>query len=96
MSTIGDETTLKYASFLKTMDLTTDQIKEVLQASADLSATGLVPMETAVKGLAQSFTGTAGALSRYVPALRNLTKEQLEAGEGVKLIAGRKCSFVFC
>jgi len=87
VSTVGDETTLKYASFLKTMDLTDSQIKDVLKASIDLSATGLVPMDTAVKGLAQSFTGTAGSLSRYVPNLRTLTKEQLEAGEGVELIS---------
>jgi hypothetical protein len=86
-STVGDEATLQYAAFLKQMNLTNTQVKQVLQAAVDLSATGLVPMESAVKNLAKTYGGLSGELGESIPALKNLTKEQLVAGEGVKLIS---------
>lgn len=86
---ISDATTLSYAGMLKNMGLTEEQIKSTITASADLVAGsgGLISMETAVKNLAKTYGGMAGELGESVPTLRNLTKEQLQAGLGVELVA---------
>lgn len=86
---VGDETTLMYAGLLKNMQLTQDQTEKVITASADLVAGsgGLISMDAAVRNLAKTYSGMAGELGESVPVLRELTKEQLQAGLGVELIA---------
>lgn len=84
---ITDDEVRQSEAFLVTMQLTEDQITSVMRAAIDLSATGMVDLNTAVRSLGGSFEGNIGMLSRYVPALRGLTTEQLKAGDAVALVA---------
>jgi len=86
LSTVGDEVAIAQASMLAAMGLTEDQITTTLGVAADLSAGLGIDLNTAVRGLGQTFEGTSGQLGRYVPQLRNLTEEQLRAGEGVEML----------
>ena len=68
------------------MGLTEKQIEDVLKASTDLAASGVMPLDQAVKELSLSYSGNLEELKKMNPELANLTKEQLEQGEAVKII----------
>ena len=68
------------------MGLTEKQIEDVLKASTDLAASGVMPLDQAVKALSLSYSGNISQLKRMNPELANLTKEQLEQGEAVRII----------
>lgn len=82
----GDEVLQEQASYLASLGLTEVQIKKTLEASANMAAKGIMPLEGAVKNLAKTYGGLAGELGEKIPALRNLTKEQLQAGEAIALV----------
>jgi hypothetical protein len=68
------------------MNLTEAQMKKLLTAAIALSSTGYVTLDEAVRGLVQAQeTGTVGIIGRHIPALRELTKAQLEHGDAVNL-----------
>ena len=68
------------------MGLTEKQIEDVLKASTDLAASGVMPLDQAVKALSRSYSGNLEELKRMNPELANLTKEQLAQGEAVRII----------
>ena len=68
------------------MGLTEKQIEDVLKASTDLAASGVMPLDQAVKELSRSYSGNLEELKRLNPELANLTKEQLAQGEAVRII----------
>ena len=68
------------------MGLTEKQIEDVLKASTDLAASGVMPLDQAVKALSLSYSGNITQLKRMNPELANLTKHQLAQGEAVRII----------
>ena len=68
------------------MGLTEKQIEDVLKASTDLAASGVMPLDQAVKALSLSYSGNITQLKKMNPVLANLTKEQLAQGEAVRII----------
>lgn len=68
------------------MGLTEKQIEDVLKASTDLAASGVMPLDQAVKELSRSYSGNLEELKKMNPELAKLTKEQLEQGEAVRII----------
>lgn len=68
------------------MGLTEKQIEDVLKASTDLAASGVMPLDQAVKELSRSYSGNLEQLKEINPELAKLTKEQLEQGEAVRII----------
>ena len=68
------------------MGLTEKQIEDVLKASTDLAASGVMPLDQAVKELSLSYSGNMEQLKRLNPELANLTKEQLAQGKAVRII----------
>lgn len=71
------------------MGLNEKQMKETLSAAQDLAASGVMPLDQAVKTLAQTYSGTTGQLGKLIPATKDFTKEQLANGEAVKLVAAQ-------
>ena len=83
-----DDLVIQQAQMVAGMGLTENQMFSVMKAAMDLSANGVVPLQMAMRSLAQTYeTGSAGMLTRFVPALKNLTKEQIKNGEAVALVA---------
>ena len=68
------------------MGLTENQIEDVLKASTDLAASGVMPLDQAVKELSLSYSGNLEQLKKMNPELAKLTKAQLEQGKAVKII----------
>lgn len=68
------------------MGLTEKQIEDVLKASTDLAASGVMPLDQAVKSLSLSYSGNLEELKKMNPELAKLTKAQLAQGKAVKII----------
>ena len=86
VSMFGDEAIISQQAFLASIGMTEQQIKDILPVAIDLaSATGLT-LESAVRNTAKTFSGLAGELGELVPQVRDLTAEQMKAGDAVKVM----------
>jgi phage-related minor tail protein len=85
-SLFGDEEIINQQAVLAAMGRTEQQINDIIEASAQLSAATGMSLDSAVKNLAKTYAGLTGELGESIPALRELTKEQLMNGDAVKLI----------
>ena len=83
----GDETIIQQQSYLASLGMTEDQIKKVIEASIDLAAGTGQTLEFGVRNLAKTFAGLTGELGESIPALKELTTEQLKAGDAVDVVA---------
>ena len=87
ISLFGDEEIIAQQAYLASLGLTEDKIKDVISASMDLAAGTGQTLEFGVKNLAKTFSGLTGELGESIPALKELTTEELKAGEAVKVVA---------
>lgn len=85
-SKFGDETVLSQVAVAKSFGATNAGAKDLVQAAANLSATFGGGLEENVDKLGKTLSGTTGRLAMYIPELKNLTKEQLAAGEAARII----------
>jgi len=86
VSTTGDEAIIEQQAFLASLKFTEDQIKEIIPVALDLSAATGISLESAVRNTAKTFSGLAGELGELVPQLRDLTQEEMKAGEAVTVL----------
>lgn len=89
VTTIGDETTLQLAALARNFTQTNQQTQELTAAALDLSAATGISLESAVINLGKTLGGLTGELGETVPALKELTAEQLRAGEGIAFVQER-------
>lgn len=89
----GDEALIQQASFLTTLQLSEQQIKDVLRAATNLASTGMMTLESATRNLAKTYGGMAGELGELIPQLKGLTQEQMRAGEAIELIENQYSGF---
>lgn len=85
-SIFGDEAIIDQQAYLAAMGLTERQISDTIEAAIQLSSATGVTLEGAVKNLAKTYAGLTGELGETMPALKQLTKEQLIAGEAIRYI----------
>lgn len=85
-SVIGDEAIIEQQAFLAALGLSEKQIGDTIEAAAQLSAALGIELESAVKNLAKTYGGMTGELGESIPALKNLTAEQLKAGEAINYV----------
>ncbi len=85
-SVIGDEVIISQQAYLASLGMTEQQIRDVIEASVQLSSATGMTMESAVKNLAKTFGGLTGELGESIPKLKELTTEQLKNGEAVKFV----------
>lgn len=86
VTTAGDEAIIEQQAFLASLKFTEDQIKTIIPVALDLSAATGISLESAVRNTSKTFSGLAGELGELVPQLRELTTEQMKAGEAVKVL----------
>ena len=89
----GDEAILQQLAYAKSLGVSTEQSKELIQASVNLSSALGISLESANRNLVKSFSGLAGELGELVPGIRGLTAEQLKAGGAVALVAKQFSKF---
>ena len=87
ISLFGDEEIIAQQAYLASLGLTELQINKVIAASMDLASGTGQTLEFGVKNLAKTFGGLTGELGESIPALKNLTKQQLMAGEAVDIVS---------
>lgn len=85
-SVIGDEVIISQQAFLASLGRTEQEIKDMIEASVQLSAATGMSLESAVKNLAKTYGGLTGELGESIPKLKELTAEQLKSGEAVKFV----------
>lgn len=83
----GDELLLSQLSLAKGYGATNQQAQELVSASADMAAALNKSLPEATALAAKTLGGYAGELSELIPAVKELTQEQLKAGGAIKLIA---------
>ncbi|QDP65354.1 MAG: hypothetical protein Tp1124SUR00d2C54018391_15 [Prokaryotic dsDNA virus sp.] len=83
----GDEAIIAQQAYVKSLGVSTDQTKEIIEASVDLAAAMGISLESAVMNTTKTLSGMQGELGEKLPAaFKELTAEQLKAGEGIKFI----------
>ena len=85
----GDEAILGQLAFAVAMGASNKQAQQIVTAAADMAEALNIDLNSAVRNIAKTLGGFAGELGEVIPELKNLTAEQLKAGEGVKLLADR-------
>ena len=86
VSTHGDEAIIAQQAFLASLKFSEDQIKTIIPVAIDLAAATGITLESAVRNTSKTFSGLAGELGELVPQLRDLTQEEMRAGEAVKVL----------
>lgn len=87
MSNIGDEQSLQVMAQLAAMGRTEEQIQAIMKAAADMSAVTGNSIQNVAVQLNKTYSGLAGELGEANSAIRALTKEELEAGKAIDIIA---------
>lgn len=85
-SLYGDEAIIEQQSFLAALGLTEEQISATMEAAVQLSAALGIDLGSAVKNLAKTYGGLTGELGESIPALRDLTAEELKAGGAIAYV----------
>ena len=87
ISTIGDEQLLPLMAQLASAGRTQAEIQDIMSAALDVSASGMMSLDAAVTALNKTYSGTAGQLGNQITAIKSLTKEELQSGKAVEIIA---------
>ena len=87
VSNYGDEQLLPMMTNLIASGRTEAEVQKIMKTAIDLSATGMMSLDTAVTQLNATFNGNVGRLGQQNAELKNLTKEELEAGAAVDILA---------
>ena len=87
MSNIGDEQSLQVMAQLAAMGRTEEQIQAIMKAAADMSAVTGNSLQNVALQLNKTYSGLAGELGEANSAIRGLSKEELEAGKAIDIIA---------
>lgn len=86
-SILGDEVIIGQQAYLAALGLTEQQINDIIEASAQLSAANPnMSFESAVMNLAKTFSGLSGELGESVSGLRDLTAEEMKNGAAVQFV----------
>ena len=82
----GDEEIIGQQAYLAALGLAEQQINETINAAVELSAALGMELEAAVKNLAKTYGGLTGELGESIPALKELTAEQLKQGAAIDYV----------
>lgn len=85
-STFGDEAIIEQQAFLAALGLTEEQITSTITAAVQLSSALGMDLTSSVKNLAKTYGGMTGELGESIPALKNLTTEQLKSGKAIDYV----------
>lgn len=89
ISTHGDEELLPFMAQLASAGRTQAEIQQIMSAALDVSASGMMSLDSAVTALNKTYSGSVGLLGNQIDGLKGLTEEQLKNGDAVKIVADR-------
>ena len=85
-SRFGDEAIIQQQAYLASIGMSEQQIRDMIPVTMDLAAATGMSLESAVKNTAKTLSGMTGELGESVGSLRDLTAEELKAGEGINMM----------
>lgn len=92
-SMFSDEQIQDGITFLALNGRTEEQIKKTTKAAVDFAAANKIDLDTAFKQLNGTYEGNIGKLGKLDGSIKNLTKEQLAAGDAVDVFAQKYSGF---
>lgn len=83
---VGDESSLEMFALAQSFGASKNQAKEVTAAAIELSAATGKSLQEATAQVSKTLGGFAGELGEVNPAIKALSKEQLQAGEAARIL----------
>lgn len=83
---VGDEVVLSIFSLSSAYTDSADKAKLATEAAIELSAAAKISLEEAARRVGRSFSGSVEDISKFANGIRDLTKEQLRAGQAAQLL----------
>jgi len=83
----GDEMTLQQVAMLKTMGLSDDKTKELIETAMDYATAFGKDVPSAVRELTMTLSGQLGTIKRTIPSIGEFTKAQLKNGDAIKAVS---------
>lgn len=68
---------------------TQEEIQKIMSAALDVSASGMMSLDSAVTALNKTYSGSVGLLGNQIDGLKGLTTEQLKNGDAVDIVAAK-------
>ena len=87
ISVVGDEQLLPMMAQLAGAGRTEAEIQKIMKTALDLSASGMMSLDSAVSALNGTLNGNAGELGKQIDGLKGLTEEQLKSGTAIDIVA---------
>lgn len=85
----GDDLILSQLALAKSFGVSDIEARKMVEAATELSAVTGKDLQSSVRDLGLTFSGTMGKLDEQIPILKDLTKEQLASGAAVDVILSR-------
>ena len=89
LSEIGDEVSLQVMSQLAATGRNEEQIMSIMSAAADMAAVTGNSIQNVALQLNKTYSGLAGELGEANEAIRALTKEELQNGKAIEIVANQ-------
>lgn len=89
VTAIGDEVILQGAAIAQAFTQNRELTKELTAAAIDFGAAAEISFEEAIRRLGRAMQGSVEDISKFAPEIKNLTKDQLAAGEATRILAKR-------
>lgn len=83
---VGDETTLELFALGKAFGFTKDTAKVATEAAIELAAAAGIQLEEAMRRVGRTVSGSIEDVSKFAPAIKELSKEQLAAGDAALIL----------
>ena len=87
VTTFGDEAIISQQAFLASLNFSEERIKEIIPLALDLSSATGMALDSAVRNVSKTFSGLQGELGELIPQLKELTQEELKAGDALDVIS---------
>jgi len=86
---VSAQTAMELSALALSYGFTGEHAEIATRAAIDFANAAGISTTEALRRLGRSISGSIGDISRFVPEVKNLTKEQLAAGEAAKLVLQR-------
>ena len=83
---IGDDTTIALQSMLISTGRTADETMRIIKLAADYSAATGKSFQSSVEQINKTFGGSARQLGQLFPELKDLSEEELKAGDALEIL----------
>jgi len=86
LTNVSDETIRSMQAMALNMGVSSDRVEQFITAAIRFSNVTGQDMQNSMANLTRTLSGQVGLMSRYLPAISQLSKEQLAAGEAVDFV----------